>query len=406
MSNPHKRLHTLLTDRAIVGLSARGDEELQYLLAGGAPDPSYERAAAAIELALHDHGEELPEYIEAAVMVQAERYYGFSAASPHEATVGRAESSEDFLLGTSDGEDAEDAAHARDWEESSGVNAAIDSGVLESSLTDGRIHAGDDPESAGKPGDSQLAPLLSELQPTGRAAKHGPKPKKNKRKNKNKKGAARDEPKPAPQPDPAFDSHDDDDDDFDFDPKSVSQSDLAPSVSLSQVRRAPFGESRVARWATYISAMAALVMLGISLWLFAHRDDAPNADDLQAQVESASDMLTWEFATKPDPSVGEGASGSVIWSSELQAGVMVLDGLGINDPKDIQYQLWIVDKRREGAPVDGGVFNVSAEGELRLPIDAKLLIGEPGAFVVTVERPGGVVVSKQERVAMVAAASG
>ena len=33
-----------------------------------------------------------------------------------------------------------------------------------------------------------------------------------------------------------------------------------------------------------------------------------------------------------------------------------------------------------------------------IPFEAKLPVGKPAAFVVTVEQPGGVVVSKQERV--------
>ena len=414
MSDPHKRLHTLLTDRALAGLAARGEEELQYLLAGGAVDPSYERAAAAIELALHDHGEPVPEYIEAAVLVQAERYHGFTEAKPHEQTIGRPavaadnqELGEDSLL---DDPEADEAPDDRDWEQSDGVDAALESGVLESSLTDGRIEGG-------KADESQRAPIISDLEQSGRASKHAPKRKKKKKKKTKAKAKAK-----RAEDNLLLDSVDDVDafeglDELDdgaeprpdaelgFDPATISQSDLGPALSVSQVRPVPLGESRVARWATYISAIAALVMLSIALWLFSHRDEGTSPGDLRAQIESAEDLVEWTFVTKPDPSVGEGATGSVLWSSTLQAGVMVLDGLAPNDPKDIQYQLWIVDKLREGpSPVDGGVFNIDAAGEAVIQIDAKLVVGEPGAFVITVERPGGVVVSDQERVAMVAAA--
>jgi hypothetical protein len=52
--------------------------------------------------------------------------------------------------------------------------------------------------------------------------------------------------------------------------------------------------------------------------------------------------------------------------------------------------------------VDGGVFDVTpqatASGDVIVPFRAKLPVGKAAAFVVTMEQPGGVVVSKQERV--------
>ena len=39
-----------------------------------------------------------------------------------------------------------------------------------------------------------------------------------------------------------------------------------------------------------------------------------------------------------------------------------------------------------------------ASGDVIVPFRAKLPVGKPAAFVVTMEQPGGVVVSKQERV--------
>ncbi len=84
-------------------------------------------------------------------------------------------------------------------------------------------------------------------------------------------------------------------------------------------------------------------------------------------------------------------------------------GLAPNDPKVLQYQLWIFDKLRdERYPVDGGVFDVGAvgpDGELVIKITAKLAVGEPVLFAITVEPPGGVVVSKRERIVVTAAPS-
>ncbi len=85
-----------------------------------------------------------------------------------------------------------------------------------------------------------------------------------------------------------------------------------------------------------------------------------------------------------------------------QQGYLRFRGIPANDPRLEQYQLWIADaSRTPPEPVDGGVFNTpqsTATGDVIIPFEAKLPVGKPAAFVVTVEQPGGVVVSKQERV--------
>jgi anti-sigma-K factor RskA len=57
--------------------------------------------------------------------------------------------------------------------------------------------------------------------------------------------------------------------------------------------------------------------------------------------------------------------------------------------------LWIFDGTRDKRyPVDGGVFDVPANSaEVVIPIRATLPIRKAAAFAVTVEKPGGVVVS-------------
>ncbi len=97
------------------------------------------------------------------------------------------------------------------------------------------------------------------------------------------------------------------------------------------------------------------------------------------------------------------AGGSVIWSDERQHGYMTLSGIPANDPQRAQYQLWIVDPKRDEAPVDGGVFDIPAGGgPVVVPISAKLALTDPQAFVITLEQPGGVVKSKQEQVVALA----
>lgn len=108
-----------------------------------------------------------------------------------------------------------------------------------------------------------------------------------------------------------------------------------------------------------------------------------------------------------------GVSGVVIWSDELDEGYMRISGIIPNDPSEFQYQLWIFDARRpagdlprfraEGLPeiltqrpIDGGVFDVTSDCEVIVPINAKLPVGEGVLFAVTKEPPGGVVVSDRD----------
>ena len=95
-------------------------------------------------------------------------------------------------------------------------------------------------------------------------------------------------------------------------------------------------------------------------------------------------------------------SGDVVWSDERQSGYLRLVGLRKNDPERETYQLWIFDETQDPkTPIDGGVFNVNDEGEVIIPINAKLTPRNPKMFAITIEKPGGVVVSKREKVAAI-----
>lgn len=89
----------------------------------------------------------------------------------------------------------------------------------------------------------------------------------------------------------------------------------------------------------------------------------------------------------------EQVTGDVVWSDSAQQGFLRLVGLPANEPSLAQYQLWIIDPDRDEQPVDGGVFDVAAGGQVLVPIDAKLAVQTPRAFALTLEQPGGVVVS-------------
>lgn len=140
-------------------------------------------------------------------------------------------------------------------------------------------------------------------------------------------------------------------------------------------------------------AAAALVLAVVGWW--------PRIAPSDSTVEPA-DWIVAQWSPGPDP-LGASVSGEVRWSNAAQAGRMTFTGLAQNDPKQAQYQLWIFDKAQsEATPVDGGVFDVDASGTVTIPIDAKLKVETPYLFAITVEKPGGVVVSSRERLALVA----
>lgn len=154
-----------------------------------------------------------------------------------------------------------------------------------------------------------------------------------------------------------------------------------------------------ARWTGWLAAAACLAgLLILGPYRRPSENKAPVAE-LAQRLQSDSNVLKVSFAPGP---AGEG--GEVLWSNQRQEGVLALHGIPPNDPMREQYQLWIVDPRRDTKfPVDGGVFDVaSAGGTTWIPVDAKLRIEQPTAFVITREQPGGVVKSQAAQPVLVA----
>ena len=118
------------------------------------------------------------------------------------------------------------------------------------------------------------------------------------------------------------------------------------------------------------------------------------AAELRAElIQDAPDLVQVDWGTPEIEGYTE-VTGDVTWSQAKQEGYMRLSGLPINDPTAKQYQLWIVDPARDKNPIDGGVFDIDrATGEIIIPIDAKLAVTKAAAFAITLEQPGGVVVS-------------
>lgn len=113
----------------------------------------------------------------------------------------------------------------------------------------------------------------------------------------------------------------------------------------------------------------------------------------------ANDTIKLDWQTTPDPTATD-ASGDIVWNTKRQQGFMRIADLRKNDPKEFQYQLWIFDHDQKH-PIDGGVFDIT-DAEQLIPIDAKIAALDVFQFAITIEKPGGVVVSEQERIPLLA----
>lgn len=179
----------------------------------------------------------------------------------------------------------------------------------------------------------------------------------------------------------------------------------APAAPTAGVAPASIPLWRRASFAWLVAA--ACLLLAIAGWQdrWPSAPAAPTPADLRERLlADAPDamQLEWQPGKHPfdTPVVGD-----VVWSNERQEGYLRFTGMPPNDPSREQYQLWIVDPSRDERPVDGGVFNIPSGCEVVIPIRAKLQVLDPQAFAVTVEKPGGVVVSAQTRLPLLAAKS-
>jgi Anti-sigma-K factor rskA len=133
---------------------------------------------------------------------------------------------------------------------------------------------------------------------------------------------------------------------------------------------------------------------------------APTPAEERAALLAKADSIKIPLGATKDPAAA-GVTGDVVWDPATQRGFLHFAGLAANDPAVHQYQMWIFDAGRDKRyPVDGGVFDVPANaGEVVIPIRASLMVRKPAAFAVTLEKPGGVVVSAREHVIALGATS-
>jgi hypothetical protein len=151
-------------------------------------------------------------------------------------------------------------------------------------------------------------------------------------------------------------------------------------------------------------ACAVAVLAALGIWQFGGGGTRTADSALSARaklISEAVDLLQVAWADGKTP-LGSKVTGDVVWSNDRQSGFMRFFNLPPNDPSKEQYQLWIIDPQRDDEPIDGGVFDVTSDGETIVPIQAKLKVLKPAAFAITIEKPGGVVVSTQERLPLLA----
>ena len=176
-------------------------------------------------------------------------------------------------------------------------------------------------------------------------------------------------------------------------------------------RAAPGGRSRVRRTLPLLAALAGVLLAVAAGWSLLAGSEATvaatsgieqwRAERARQRILASSGAVHWAW---------HGASGSgtcdIVWQPAEQRGVLRLRGFVPNDPARAQYQLWIFDAARDDRyPVDGGVFDVPAgQDEVLVTVRPAVPVARVAAFAVTVERPGGVVVSDREKVVAFASA--
>lgn len=172
------------------------------------------------------------------------------------------------------------------------------------------------------------------------------------------------------------------------------------------------GRNGIAAWSGWLAAAACLV-LALIAWTQSGTARTPEltmSERFSNMIEKPGVVRVGWSAGPDDPLAdADSIGGEVVWDEESQRGYMRIAGLRANDPSREQYQLWVFDATRDDAhPVDGGVFDVRPDekGEAIIAFTPRVPVREATLFAVTVEEPGGVVVSKRERLPILAQVAG
>jgi len=185
----------------------------------------------------------------------------------------------------------------------------------------------------------------------------------------------------------------------------------ANSPAVTTVREAGKSSIPIWGWLGWATAAAALIFLALNLYETRTVDRAnvsptpiplpqkPSPGTMREQLlASAPDIVKAEWGPGNVKGV-ESLAGDVVWSETRQEGYMRFSGLPKNDVSQYTYQLWIFDENQDPkTPIDGGIFDVNADGEIIVPINAKLRARGAKAFAITMEKPGGVMVSDRSKI--------
>jgi hypothetical protein len=179
--------------------------------------------------------------------------------------------------------------------------------------------------------------------------------------------------------------------------------DAPAPLPISLATKTPVGSRSGLR--DWLVAAACIAFGAVSTFVLVRAGTQPTEElptDPARFVSMYPTAVRWPWEGTKDSHVVGTVRGEAIFDPRTSKGLLVIEGLAANDPSFEQYQLWIFDASRdERYPVDGGVFNMPACGQVAVPIEAKLSVDKPVLFAVTVEKPGGVVVSDR-RIALVA----
>lgn len=183
---------------------------------------------------------------------------------------------------------------------------------------------------------------------------------------------------------------------------------LAAEVVDFPLRR---GGTRWAGWQRmgwYAAAACLVLALGgwWQVWKASQSVVSPRTPSLAEQraqlLQQGATLTKVDWSPTQYPGM-QNVTGDVVWDNQTQRGYMRFAGLQVNDPHAVVYQLWIFDAQQdERYPIDGGVFDITNTGEVIVPITAKIRVEKPTLFAITLEKPGGVVVSKRDRLVLVA----
>lgn len=171
-------------------------------------------------------------------------------------------------------------------------------------------------------------------------------------------------------------------------------------------------------WLGWAAAAAACIVLAVNIGLTRFQLNNTDVARVQPPAETPGSLTPAELRDKMIGATNDAIKaawtvgnmkeltqvvGDVVWSDEKQTGFVRLSGLPVNDANKETYQLWIFDKTQDPKyPIDGGTFDIKSGGDVVIPINAKLKAHGPQMFAITVEKPGGVVVSTRGKIAAIA----